>query len=768
MSHDRSTIFSRSRKNLFGVKGASSVFTAASMIAIACASGSAAAQTTAGANDDSGSQMIVVTAQRRQELSRDVPITITTVNSEALQAANVDSLMSLSKLAPGVRIDQQGSFTQPTIRGIGTTLVQTGIGSNVGTYIDGYYLPNSLALDFEFLNVESIQVLKGPQGTLFGRNTTGGAILVTTADPSQETKIIAEASYGRFNEKKIKGYYTTGLSDSVALSLEGQWSDGDGFVTNLYDGSLATGGGFAEGADVKHPGASEKWTVRSALKWDASDRASFVLRYTHTDRNDPKGNLGSTYRVDGIPYSAGDTIPGTLFSFDRRHVVNNARVYFRVKTNTVQLTGNFDLDFADLTSYSQYRKEDIENLSDNDRTSASILGLDLPQQTELLTQELLLSSKPGSRLQYTAGVFLYHEKIAQQVGLSAPFGVFFGAPDANTFFSFSGTGAKVSTYAAYFDGTYELTDNLFLTGGLRYSHDEVNDVYYQTAPGNPDGRTYQSDRKDDKLSPRVVLRYKPTESSSIYASYTKGYKSAVPDYRSTSGGEYLKPEDINAFEVGYKYADNRLTAELAGFWYDYKNLQNGFYRVGETILSNAAKSRIKGVEAALSYELVDGFEISAAGTYIDAKYRDYDSAGFFEPLIGPDVDGDGVPDYTGFSTDNPADASGNRVQRTPKFTGNITARYSTEVSGGRLVASTNLFHSARVYFDASNQFSQGSYNILSARLQWTDPSETYTFAVFGDNLLDEKYVTQFNVGTTNASNVWGKPLTYGVSVRVEL
>ncbi|MCJ2180854.1 TonB-dependent receptor [Novosphingobium album (ex Hu et al. 2023)] len=738
----------------------------ASAMALMAMPEGAAAQATEAAADNT-SNAIVVTAQRRQELSRDVPITVTSASAGQLEAANVQSLVSLPKLAPGVRIDQQGSYTQPTIRGIGTTLVQTGVGSSVGTYVDGFYLPNALALDFDFVNVTGIQVLKGPQGTLFGRNTTGGAILVSTADPGTETGGSVEASYARFNARKIKGYVTAGITPDIAFSIEGQYSAGDGFQhANLYDGSLATGGGYAPGVSIRHPGAYEKWSVRAGVKAWLSDSATLMLRYMHEDRDDPRGVLDGTYAKDGQIYSAGDALPGTVFALGRRDFVANARTSFRLRADTVQLTGEFDLGSADLKSYSQYREEQIAQFLEGDYSSASVLALSLPERDKIMSQELVLNSKPGGRLQYSGGIFLFRQKVAAKVDLAAPFAALYGlAPDANTFFDYSATGAKISTYAAFADLTYEVFDRFFVTGGLRLSRDEVKDPYYQTYPGVAGLFTYQSNRKDDKLTPRIVLRYKPTQETSIYASFTKGYKSAIPDYRSTSGSEYLEPEEVTAWEAGFKYGTGHFSAELAGFYYDYKNLQNGYYRVGETILSNAAKSRIKGLEASMRYDFGNGFEVSAAGTYLDAKYRNFPSAGYFAPVIYRDTDGDGVNDFEGFNTSSTVAADGNRVQHAPKFSGNVSARYASELAGGRLVTSASLFHTSKIYFDAANQFSQGTYDILSARVEWTDPSDHWTVAAFGDNLFDETYYTQIQVGTAAAGVIYGEPATYGISLR---
>lgn len=545
---------------------------AASVIALSVLSVPAFAQST-GVEQASSEGMIIVTAQRREELSRDVPVTVTTVDELQLKAANVDSLLSLPKVAPGVRFDQQGAYTQPVIRGIGNTVALTQAGNSVDIYVDGFYIPNSLAIDFDFLNVESVQVLKGPQGTLFGRNATAGAILVQTAEPGFQPKAIAEVSYGRFDELKAQAYLATPIAERLAISLEGLYGRGDGFARNIYDGSPARGGGFDPDARREKPGAFEKWSVRGAVKAELSETAELVLRYQHADKEDPTGLMAGTWfgQVNGTvyPFSAGDAAAGTVFARSRGEISLNQRANFRIKSDVLQLTGRLDLGAADLTSYSQLRWEDVEQRLDSDASSASVLSLSLPEQAKVFTQELLLNSKAGGRLQYTAGLFFFTMKNDTQI--------YFVMPGANQVF-FQENGAKSQTLAAYTDLTYEVADNLFLTAGLRYSREKIRDAYQAATDYVSGDRFFSPKFDDDRLSPRAVIRFKPNEASSIYASFTKGYKSAFADTGRTSnstykGGFYLRPEDISAYEIGYKYADREFSLELAGFWYDYKNLQ---------------------------------------------------------------------------------------------------------------------------------------------------------------------------------------------------
>jgi len=217
---------------------------------------------------------VYVTAQRRTERAQDVPITITSISAEQLDSAGINNLGDIATVTPALRFDSAGSFAQATIRGVGSAVVTSGAGTNVGIYVDGFYSPSPLTAQFELLNIDSIQVLKGPQGTLFGHNTTGGAILVTTSKPSTETKGEAAASYGSFNAQSYEGYFTTGFTDNIAFDVGGFFKQGDGYFDDIVTGS-------------DKDGAYENWMIRTGLKIDITDGIWFLLRYEHTDTDDP-------------------------------------------------------------------------------------------------------------------------------------------------------------------------------------------------------------------------------------------------------------------------------------------------------------------------------------------------------------------------------------------------------------------------------------------------------------------------------------------------
>ena len=564
----------------------------------------ACAQTADEDSADSGD--IVVTAQRREEKARDVPITLTTITAETLGQGDVQQLSDIAKLTPALRFDNYGGFAQPTIRGVGTALAASGAGSNVGIYVDGFYAPNPLSADFQLLSVESVTVLKGPQGTLFGRNSTGGAIQVTTSDPSHDARGLAEVSYGRFNSQKYQAYVTGGLSDTIAVDLAGLYRKGNGYVRNITTGNA-------------RDGAYEAWSVRAGVKLDLSDSASFLLRYTHADTNDPNANTTNAYVDDaGRVYSFGAVLPpafGVKTATDPREVSGNGRTDFTSKVDAFQLTGEFDLGFATLTSYTQFRDESSYSALDLDGTSLPVFDVEFFITDKIFTQEFVLASQGEGRLKWSAGAFFFSDKNKFHY-LN---GSIQGAPMARI----SSTGTDTTGIAVFADASYELADKLFLGVGGRYGHDKITNGFFDTTvlAGTPTtGRTNVPEVSRGNFSPRVTLRYQPTPSSSIFASFSRGYKAPILNVNGYATNA-INAEHISAFEVGYKYAARGLSFDASAYYYKYNDLQVASYIGTQSLLTNAADSRVYGVEAQLGYEVTPNFSPTSMRSTTGSRAR---------------------------------------------------------------------------------------------------------------------------------------------------
>ena len=742
---------------------------------------------------DAGTE-IVVTAQRRNERQVDVPITVTTLGADQLATANVNQLSDTAKLTPGLRFDTQGPAMQPTIRGVGTAITTSGGGPNVGIYVDGFFQPNTYVSDFQLLRVSSIQVLKGPQGTLFGRNTTGGAILVTSADPSTHTSAEFKATYGRFNALTLQGYATTGLTQDIAFDIEGQYRRSDGFVTN------SAGNGKI--------GKSDSWSLRTGLKFNFSDNVSLLLRYTHAYVSDPTTQLTNAFvdtsgdanffkLVANPTASYGRTssqglplvylsAPAGTFRTTPGQVTLNGVASFKAKSDTGTATFKADLGIADLTSYTQYRKDDSPYFGDLDATSVApgtgpFFNIFVGVKDTTFSQELLLNSKPGGRLQWTAGANYFEYRDTWSVG--ADFGT-------GTYGPFGGSTTKTKSIAAFLDATYQLTDSLFVTAGGRFSHDVVTDASFNTNPfttsylgplgqtipfaGAPGTAIPVADLKNNKFTPRVVIRYKPDSQSSLYASYTKGYKAGILNVGGLSQ-QPIQPENIDAFEAGYKFDNRTLSVELAGYYYNYKNLQVSSFQNGAAQIRNAASSRIYGLEAQFNYRITPAFTVNGGGAWTHARYKSFTNAPFYgycDPAATFGVSAvaclpAAFGGFPGEIVQGSTDASGYHMQRSPEFTANLGASYDLDVASGKLTLSGNLYYTSSFYFDPEQQFKQGGYALLSLRAQWTDPSKHYTLAVFGDNVTNKRYQSQVLFTTLGTGAVWSSPATYGISAGVK-
>lgn len=687
---------------------------------------------------DSSSGEIVVTAQRRAERLVDVPITVTTLSGDQLSTANARDLVDIAKVTPSLRFDSAGGFVQPTIRGIGTAVVTSGGGSNVGLYVDGFYSPNPLATNAQLMNVDSVQVLKGPQGTLFGRNTTGGAILIQTSEPSEEAGGSFKLAYGRFDDALAQFYGTTGIMPGVAIDVEGMFRHGDGFQTNTLNGD-------------ERVGEYTSYSVRTGLKVDIGGAGSLLLRYMHADVDDPRPLVVSTY-VDPVIGPGVVLAPPGLFTTKPDEVAKDQPGLFTSKSDTVQATLKLDLGFADLASYTQYRSEDVDQSQDLDATGAPIFQIGIPVRNKTISQEILLNSKPGNPLQWTGGLFYFKNKDRYRTfndtrgRLRDPFGAT----------RLGGSSTTTESYAAFADATYELSSSLFVTAGARYAHDRVTDAYYNVGPT----KFFLPSIKNDKVTPRFVIRYKPIAEASIYASYTQGYKAAVIDaggscqYPPTFVCNNVKPEKLNAYEIGAKYDSRIISLEAAAFYYDYKNLQVSSYSgEGHANITNAASSEIYGLEGSARLNVTEGLVLAGGASWTHARYKKFNDAPVY------------LPATFGFQIPNGTTLRNVPMQRTPKFTGNLSATYTTELARGELQLSSNIYYTSKIYFGPSGtQFPQRGYEVLSARLQWSNPSDTITTGIWSDNLTNDRHLLSVQYNSFGLGANWNAPTTYGADV----
>lgn len=699
-----------------------------------CAVCPARAQVAEQADANAAASDIVVTAQKRAERLEDVPISITSVSGEALANAGINAVSQLQQAVPALRLDYSGAFAQPSIRGVGSALAGVGFNSNVATYIDGFYQPSTLSTDFDLLSVSNVSVLKGPQGTLFGRNATGGAILVTTENPDFAPRMVATASYSRFDTMKFGFYGTAGVTDKVAFNLAASYEKGDGYIKNILTGENA--------APV------ERYSVRARGLFELSDAAKFILTYSHAYVSDPTV-------ISFIP------LPGTSFAEEfaggaktRPYgSVETSPTIFRVRVNAVTLKGEFDLGFADLASYSMYRHQRAYNEFAIDGSNLDIFANRYIVTDRTYTQEFNLTSKPGSALSWVLGAFYYDDNEHGPFDLSLG-----GAPEGPGYFAQQSSRA----FAVFGDATMEVGGNIFLTGGLRYNVEKRAGRYETFSPvvgpvGEGSGKhTFRS------ATPRAVIRWEPSDRTSVYGSYSRGFKSGLFNVNGQDTSTFVPPEKIDAFEVGYKtVTPGGLRFSTAAFHYSYSNLQVASYEATASRIRAAGKARIYGAEAELSAPITSQLNLKAGIAYTHAKYTKFDGAPFQEQCL--DVAACG-PAY-GFWLATPVSAAGNVLQRAPKVTGNVSLDYALPLSGGsKIDLHGDVYYTSKFFFDPVEQFGQKAYALLNLRATWTSSNDMISISAFGNNVTDKTYPNQvlplpFMIGQTFAP-----PATYGASV----
>src|SRR5258708_11037596 len=456
----------------------------------------------AGSTATSELEGIVVTAERREARLVDTPLSVSFLSSNELKTAAVTNFLDLPTLVAGLRMDQLGSNTQPTIRGISNELTGVGVSATVATYLDGYYIPSQNGTSFDLPDVANIQVLKGPQGTLFGRNATGGAILVTTEQPDFTTRGNFSAGYGSYGENLVNGFDTCGMKEKVAVRIGSCYRDTYGWTKNIVTG--------------KHDGFYDSYFVSPKLLIEPSSDVSFLLTYRRTQVNDPYGQVYRT--VDGN--SVGSFIPGAIVATDRFRDSADLPPRNLTVSDMVNLTTKVNLGFAKLTSLTGYVSETNTQRVDLDGSNLDIANAEIGDHSKTFTEELTLSNSTGP-LSWTVGIYYFNDK-----GTVDYFYVddYTAVAPVNLIYDHLNTQA----YSAFADTTYNFAPDWFLTTGLRYSIEHKSFDY--SVPMSP--WTYEDDTWR-RPTPRVVLRRALDSPSSVYASFSQAsttapYNSLIP------------------------------------------------------------------------------------------------------------------------------------------------------------------------------------------------------------------------------------------------
>lgn len=679
---------------------------------------------------------IIVTAQRRAENARDVPVSLTVADGPQLERAGVRNILDLPLITPGLKIDRFGVSTQPTIRGITTRENSPGNDANVAIYVDGVYQASQAANGFDLPDIVRVEVSKGPQGTLFGRNAAGGAIQIFTAQPTYEFGGNASASYGRFEDISLKGRVNIPLVDGLAaLSVFGFHQQTDGYYRDVLNG-----GSF---------GKIDSSLVRGKLLVEPAPwlTLNFAGQYSH--REDEAVGAGSPLNGN----AAARRFPGTIIPTRPYDVAVNSP-FTTVRNMTGSFKADADLGFANLGLTTAYQDVDIDFRVEGDFTSANLSRFAAHVFSKTFTQEAILTSPDaGARFNWVLGAFYYHNK-----GAFDPLNV-----EANGNIVLSRFGLqRTKAYAAFGEANFKLTDRLTVIAGLRYSYEKHFLSGHTGAAPDAD----LAEKAFDAVTPRLSLVYEVVPRTNVYFTYSKGFKSGGFITSGLAGLTPFDPENVTAYEVGLKtQPSNALRFNAAAFFYDYSDQQvltivqqaNG---VQAQVTRNAATSEIYGLEADLQADLTDELSATVATSLLHARYTDYRNA-----LVQVPRTVNGVVCLCG-NVGVTLDASGNQLIRAPDFTASGSLNYRRELSAGLIDLSTTLYYSSKYVFTSDERVAQPDFVNLGARASFQPAGSAFKFSVWGQNLTDSTVIEGTSTLPNGDGVFYAKPRTYGVAVDV--
>ncbi len=698
--------------------------------------------------DNPGSQVsssevseIIVTAQKRSENLQRVPVSVAVATASQLTNSGVTDVQSLKMVAPGVEVQSNNGYAYPIIRGVASKGSGAGFESPIAFYVDGVYYANATANILSFNNVSQIEVLKGPQGTLFGRNATGGLIQVTTRDPRSTFGGDVSLSYGNYKTFKGTLYLTGGLSQNLSADLAVQGTAmGDGYGTNLFNGK--------DVYKIQHDiSARSKWL------WNAgpATQLRFIADYTDT-RN--------SMNAQRIPLGGTAAPPfGPSYGGSEWDVDGDTMPLVTVKTGGVSLRVDHDFDAVQFASTSAYRKTDFtfDNESDFTRTRGRVFGED--QNDWQFSQEVQLLSPKTSRLKWVVGAYYFKAGSRYPRFILSNFGV------AATAFSSSSTLSNQNTdsISGFAQATAEILSGLSLTAGLRYTHEkrELTDASTTTVALNGTATVVAPGDQSllfKKLTWRLAMDYQVTSDVLAYISYNRGFKSGGFNASALTLPPF-EPEVLDAYETGLKttFLDRHVRLNVAGYYYDYKNVQAQRSVNGSTGIYNGAAAEIYGFDGQLQTQISSKLSLDFGYQFAHGKYKQFPGA-----LIA-------APSAAGGYTLTPGDASGNTTLLTPKHSLSAVVNYTVPFSEGKLGFNASYYYNSGFFQDPDDVLRQPSYSLINSSVRWTSPGDRYSISIWGNNLTNKAVTNLYSVNSQGgirgvARANYAAPRTYGATL----
>lgn len=750
---------------------------------------------------------IVVVAQKREGILQNTPVAVTAVTRSEIEMRNLDDFSQIQHVVPGLVFAEIADMAQMSMRGVGVDISSIDAEPGIALYSDGVYRGGLTSSSSLLFDLERIEVLRGPQGTLFGRNSTGGALNVVTRLPGEDRAFDASLIVGDYDRTRLEVSADAPVVPGK-MSVRGAlaYDSHDGYSDNNFTGQ--------EEDDAESVFAKIAAVILPAENVDVTLRAEFTDSkiggppYLKTDENPVPPLLLSTSNPGGIlsipgtlcgPLSCAEALglqlsPPGVGSTDPRELFSDGRTLF--ERDSVGLSATLEVDFSDelslksITSY--FDIDQIGDQSNNDGVDIAFLTDYFEQSNNEWSQEFTLSGN-GDSLEWIAGLYYYESDIkgafqftlpALQETFEALFGLFSGGgPLPSGSLAAFGTRLDGSTspipflelqliqelqsVALFGQGTYRLTDGLRGTLGLRWTEDEKKAV--QTIGNNIGSGACRDLALEDswnEVTGYAGLDMDIGDNTLLFGSVSTGFKAG--GFNGGNCDNPYDPETLTAYEIGSKSSllENTLHLNLTAFYYDYKNLQTRLFINNAALVQNATDAQTQGIELEWRWQVNDKFRLDGWVAYLDSEFKDFVTT---DPLL-PQVGFDCNP-ATGL--DCMQDLSGNSLMRAPNLKASVTAEYDVPLgSAGLLTLRGEFSHTDDLYHTVfNNDFArQNGYSLTNARVIWTPGGEKLDgLRVIGfiQNISDEEYITIHTPTATTGGTIshFGPPRTIGIQLR---
>lgn len=722
---------------------------------------------------------IIVTAQKRAQSLQDVPVSVNVVSGESISENGINNLDELSNIVPNLTITEGSQSTSIFIRGLGSGVNQ-GFEQSVGMFIDGIYAGRDRQFRAPFLDIENVEVLRGPQGTLFGKNTIAGALNITTAKPSDEFEALLRTTYEpEYNDYAVEAVVSGPLSETVAARLAVRQSESDGHMENTTNGR-------DEPSDVET-------VIRATMVWDASEDVTVTtkLEGSRFDVGGEANNISNAGAWAPL-FQLADSNIDLTDEYSRSTNLNETS-----SNDSDSITVNVDWQIGDytLTSISGYSGYQYSDVQDVDFTPVELLSQFQDQDFSQLSQEIRLTSPLGDTFDFIAGAYWqtselkHHKRLASNLGALAPaldvpggLGILPAPTPGDGSLSFSDAIATVSatgaissrvsdfdqdseTWAIFASGNWHIFDSVHVTAGLRYTEETKEATrtlyiseYDSEAPLDPNDPltgvieaiqsnlfgTVAHDIKDERtardLSPSLKISYDFNDNTMLYASASRAFKSGGFDEAGTSASlsafSYDEEEAL-AFEVGAKMTllDGAATLNIAAFETQYDDLQVSAFATDRYIVGNAAQAITRGVEMDGMWRMTESLTLSASMAYLDAKYGDFENASCTAQQTA--VGGSGCVQ----------DLSGKTLSFAPEWAGNVSLSHFTAIGESlELRSNISLSYTDEQYLtqDLDENNLEDSSLLTNIRVALADVNDEWEVALVGKNVTNEEVISYTN------------------------